>query len=66
MNTSSMVASIIFSSIGLAAFVYGKKVSSFKALVIGIVLMSYTFFVTNNFLVYGIGVVLTAALFVNP
>ena len=63
MNTANIFASVIFGSIGFAAFIYGKKQSSFKALVIGVVLMVYPYFVTNAIAVYAIGVALSLALF---
>ena len=63
MNTANIFASVIFGSIGFAAFIYGKKQSSFKALVIGVVLMVYPYFVTNAIAVYAIGVALSLTLF---
>ncbi len=66
MNAAQIIASIIFGSIGFAAFVYGKKQSSLKALVIGILLMVYSYFVTQTIAVYAVGVILTVALFVLP
>ncbi len=64
LNTSTILASVIFGSIGLGAFIYGKKQSNFKALVIGIVLMAYPYFLTNAIALYATGVVLTAVLFI--
>ena len=64
MTASNLLAGIIFGSIGFAAFIYGKKQMSFKALGIGIALMAYPYFVPNTLAVYGIGCLLTAALFI--
>ena len=66
MNISNIMASIVFGSIGMGVFVYGKKQSSFKALVIGILLMLYPYFVQNPIALWTIGAVLVAALFVLP
>ena len=66
MSIANIFASIIFSSIGLAAFIYGKKQSSFKALVIGVILMIYPYFVPNTVAVYAIGTILTVALVALP
>ena len=66
MNTANIFASIIFGSIGFAAFIYGKKQSNLKALVIGVALMVYPYFVANEIAVYAIGVVLTLALVFFP
>ena len=62
-SVANLVASLIFSSIGLIAFLYGRKQSNTKSLVIGIFLMAYTYFVSSTFLVYAIGIVLTASLY---
>jgi len=64
MSTATIFASVIFGSIGFAAFIYGKKQSNFKALVIGVILMVYPYFVQNPTALYAIGVVLTVVLFV--
>ena len=66
MTTANIFASVIFGSIGFAAFIYGKKQSNFKALVIGIILMVFPYFVPNTVAVYVIGTVLTVALMVFP
>ena len=64
MNTNNILASVIFGSIGFAAFIYGKKQSNLKALVIGVVLMVYPYFVQNPIALYAIGGVLTVMLFI--
>ena len=64
MTTANIFAQIVFGSIGLGAFIYGKKQSNFKALGIGIVLMAYPYFVQNTIAIYAIGVLLTATLFI--
>lgn len=63
MDTGNIFASVIFGSIGFGVFIYGKKQSSFKAMVIGMLLMVYTYFVPSVIAVYAIGVVLLLALF---
>ena len=63
-STSTIIGGMIFSSIGLAAFVYGKKQALAKPMVIGILLMAYPFFFSDTLLLYGIGVGLTALLFI--
>ena len=64
MNTSNIFASILFGSIGFGAFIYGKKQSNLKALVIGVLLMVYPYFVPNPLAVYAIGTALTLALWI--
>ena len=64
MNTANILASLIFGSIGFGACVYGKKQSNFKALVIGVLLMVYPYFVQNPIALFAIGTVLTVLLFI--
>lgn len=61
---ANLFASIFFGSIGMAAFVYGKKASAIRPIIIGILLMAYPYFVPETWEVWGLGVLLTAALFV--
>lgn len=63
-SASNLLGGIIFSGIGFAALIYGKKQSSFKPMIIGGVLLVYPYFVSNIWLLYGIGLVLTAFLFI--
>ncbi len=66
MTAASLIAGILFGSIGFVAFVYGKKQSSLKALLIGVLLMVYPYFIPNVIALYAIGVVLTVCLFIFP
>jgi hypothetical protein len=59
----NLFASLLFGAIGLAAFVYGKRLGAIKPVVIGIALMAYPYFVSETWLLYGIGAALTASLF---
>jgi hypothetical protein len=51
---------LLFSSIGLGFFIYGKKQRAVVPLVCGIALMVYPYFISNVMLLVGIGVVLMA------
>ena len=62
MNASNLFASIIFGSIGLGAFIYGKKQASAKPMVVGILLMVYPYFVSNVTVLWAIGILLTVSL----
>ena len=57
------MGNIIFSGIGFVAFVYGRKQTQWRAVAIGIALMTYAYFVTDTVIMYVIGFVLTVALF---
>jgi len=51
---------LLFSSIGVGFFLYGKKQKAVVPLVCGLALMVYPYFVTNSVLLVVIGVVLMA------
>ncbi|MEJ2157279.1 MAG: hypothetical protein P8X96_18260 [Desulfobacteraceae bacterium] len=59
-NPSAIVWGIIFGSIGLGFFIYGKKQGLFIPLLSGLGLMIIPYFVANIFLLIVIGVVLVA------
>lgn len=48
----------------MGAFVYGKKSSLLKPVIIGILLMVYPYFISEVWSLYLIGIALTTALFV--
>ena len=60
MSTSVLLWGVLFSSIGLGFFLYGKKQRSVVPLVCGLVLMIFPYFVPNTIALVVIGVVLTA------
>ena len=61
---AEIIANLLFGSVGFVAFVYGKRMHVWKPMFIGLALMAYTYFVQTPILLYGIGTVLTAGLFV--
>ena len=58
MNTSLLMWSLLFSSIGLGFFIYGKKQKAVVPLFCGLGLMVYPYFISNVILLVGIGVAL--------
>ena len=64
LSTANIFASVIFGSIGFAAFIYGKKESNLKVLVISVILMVYPFFFQNPIALFAVGTGLTLALFI--
>lgn len=60
---ANLFAAILFGSVGLAAFVYGKKSASWKPMIIGVMLMVYPYFIEETWLLYAIGVALSAGIF---
>jgi hypothetical protein len=51
---------LLFGSIGLGYFIYGKKQRAVVPLVCGLVLMIFPYFITNLMLLVGIGALLIA------
>jgi hypothetical protein len=51
---------VVFGSIGLAYFVYGKKQQRFVPLLCGIALMVYPYFISNTVLLVAVGLVISA------
>ena len=59
----NLFGQILFGSIGLAAFVYGKKSALVRPMIIGVAIMAYPYFIESTLLLYLIGAALTASLF---
>ena len=64
MTFTNLFGALVFGSIGLVAFMIGKKRARFKMMITGIILMGYPYFIWNTIALYALGVVLTASLFV--
>ena len=60
MNTSLLLWSLLFSSVGFGFFLYGKKQQAVVPLFSGLALMIYPYFVSSTILLVVIGVVLIA------
>ena len=61
---ANLVGWTLFGAIGFVAFMYGKRQSAIKAMLLGLTLMAYPYFVSNTLAMYLVGVALTAALFI--
>jgi hypothetical protein len=59
-SSASLLWGILFGSIGLGYFVYGKRQNRGVALLSGIALMAFPYFVSSALLIVLIGVVLMA------
>jgi hypothetical protein len=51
---------VLFSSIGLGFFFYGKKQRSIMPFISGLALMVYPYFVDTVSLIFGVGIILIA------
>jgi hypothetical protein len=64
MNTSTLFWGILFGSIGLAFFVYGKKQKAVIPIFSGIGLMVVPYFISNVYFLVLSGIVLTVLPFI--
>ena len=62
-STACLFAGLFFGAIGMGAMIYGKKRSNIKAVLIGIGLSVYPFFIEETILMYGIGFALCVLLY---
>ena len=60
MNAGVLLWGLLFSSIGLGFFLYGRKQRAVVPLVCGLVLMIYPYFIPNVIALVAIGAALTA------
>lgn len=60
MDTAQLLWGLLFSSIGLGYFLYGKNQKALAPALCGVVLMVFPYFVSSSWLLAGIGVALMA------
>ena len=60
MNEAWLLWGLLFGSIGLGFFIYGKNRKAVVPLVCGLALMGFPYFVSNTFLLVAIGIALMA------
>ena len=60
---ANIIAWVLFGCIGFIAFSYGRKMENFRALIIGLILMIYPYFVSQTLLLYLVGIILCALLY---
>ena len=64
MSASTLFAGVLFGAVGMGVFAYGRKQRQVGPFLIGVALMVYPYFFDDPWLLYGIGIVLIAALFI--
>jgi hypothetical protein len=60
MDTSTLLWGLLFGSVGLGFFVYGKRQKTVVPLLTGLALMIFPYFVSNTILLVTLGVALIA------
>jgi hypothetical protein len=61
-SESAFYASLIFGAIGMGALLYGKTTVQPKKMILGAIMIGYTYFIYDAWLLWGIGVLLCFAL----
>jgi hypothetical protein len=61
-SAANLIGRTVFGAIGFVAFVYGKRMSLWKPMLIGIALMVYPYFVSDDKIMIVIGVFGSTAL----
>ncbi len=64
MSFANIIGGILFGSIGFIAFVYGKKMSEFRTMGLGAVLVVFPYLVSNTIALYVIGILLTVSVII--
>ena len=63
LSAANLIGGFVFGSIGFVAFIYGKRMNLWKPMFLGIALMVYPYFVSNDAVMIAIGAIGTAGLF---
>ena len=63
MSAATLIAGTLFGSIGFVAFIYGKRMSLWKPMLLGLALMIFPYFVESMPVLYAIGALGTLGLF---
>ena len=62
-SSANLIGGFVFGSIGFVAFIYGKRMNLWKPMFLGIGLMIYPYFVSNDVVMCVIGILGSTALF---
>jgi hypothetical protein len=62
-NPYNILAGLIFGTLGLGVYMYGKRMDLWQPRLIGLGLMIYPYFVSNSWLLWGVGVGLLVLLY---
>ena len=59
MDTSQLLLGVLFSSIGLGYFIYGKKQKVIVPFICGLILMIFPYFIESNWLIIIVGTLIS-------
>jgi hypothetical protein len=63
LSAANLIGGFVFGSIGFVAFIYGKRMNLWRPMLLGIALMVYPCFISDDLLMIAIGTIGTAGLF---
>lgn len=63
-SAANIIGNLLFSGIGYIAYSYGKKMDKTRVMITGVVLMAYSYVVSDTLWMYAIGSVLTVYVWV--
>ncbi len=62
-SSANLIGGMLFGSIGFVSFIYGKRMHVWKPMFLGLALMVYPYFVSDDLALFAIGAVGTGAIF---
>ena len=62
-SAANLIGGFVFGSIGFVAFIYGKRMNVWKPMLLGLGLMIYPYFISDDKIMLVIGIVGSIALF---
>ncbi|MFN2542094.1 MAG: hypothetical protein ABR514_08010 [Chthoniobacterales bacterium] len=63
LSAANLIGGLVFGSIGFVAFIYGKRMNLWKPMLLGLALMVYPYFISDDVMMIAIGALGTAGLF---
>ena len=63
LSGANLFAGLLFSSIGFVGFIYGKRMSAWKPMFMGLALMAYPYFIEDTIVLCAIGLAGSFALY---
>jgi hypothetical protein len=61
-SAANLIGGLVFGSIGFVAFMYGKRMNLWKPMFLGLALMVYPYFVSNDVVMIVVGTIGSASL----
>jgi hypothetical protein len=62
-SATNLIGGLVFGAIGFVAFVYGKRMNRWKPMLLGIGLMVYPYFISDDKIMLVIGILGSSTLF---